>query len=394
MAKRASPTDVIDLTENGEESVEKEGRNATLRSLRRRLSRIPEAGAAAVLPTLKKVKRERTGGENSRENLSTTGEDTDAEATADDDRKPAAKSKTTDHEMEEEDVEFVKAPRNIPTAATAAVGSSDGDEIEVVGTVNQVLLPHMRQHCTIEPYMPSNEKTAKERFDKNVKVCSLCYCYVCDVEASKRQEWRDHSCASDSGPMGEFWTTKRKKRKEIKTNAVERELATQPPASNHQIVGVGPFPPDTTGASGQNSVPTKCRKCGWFNKFAHRNFKFDRDVARGIHEYERYHAGTPMTVFSLSPLRFIRRDTWIGAMPAAVWLASETFTRPSRIRINHRDSQFSWAPRQSSFVSKLTIRVKWKSTVRSGRKKNGRTAKVKWNKNSSSTDWESCRCSR
>jgi hypothetical protein len=36
MAKRASPTDVIDLTEaNDDENAEKEGGNATLRSLRR-----------------------------------------------------------------------------------------------------------------------------------------------------------------------------------------------------------------------------------------------------------------------------------------------------------------------------------------------------------------------
>jgi hypothetical protein len=151
MVKRVSPTDVIDLTENDKESVEKEGRNATLQSLRERLSHIPEAGvAAAVLPTLKKVKWERTEKDNTRENLATTGEDTDA---TDDDRKPAAKSKTTDHEMEKDDVEVLEAlPRNVPTTATAAARSKNsGEEIEVVGTVNQVLLPHMRQHCTKEP---------------------------------------------------------------------------------------------------------------------------------------------------------------------------------------------------------------------------------------------------
>jgi hypothetical protein len=34
--------------------------------------------------------------------------------------------------------------------------ANNSEEIEVVGTVNQVLLPHIRQHCTIEPYCRLN----------------------------------------------------------------------------------------------------------------------------------------------------------------------------------------------------------------------------------------------
>jgi hypothetical protein len=129
--------------------------------------------------------------------------------------------------------------------------------------------------------------TPKERQNNNVKVCSLCYCYVCDVEASKCQTWKSHCCATDSGCHGQHWTAARRRHKEKKTRAVDLELPTQPPADNLHLEGVGPFPPDTLGASRQNTVLTKCRKCGWFNKFAHKDFKFDRDVAKGIIRGER-----------------------------------------------------------------------------------------------------------
>jgi hypothetical protein len=281
MAKRASPTDVIDLTEaNDDENAEKEGGNATLQSLRRRLSSIPAAVAAAVRPTSKRVKRERTGEEDTRGNLA-TGEDTDADATLD--RKPAAKNTTRDHEEDDVEVLEAPAPRNVPIAAAR---SSNSDEIEVVGTVNQVLLPHMRQHCTEEPFLPwspsfGNVTIKEQRENNNLKVCSLCYCYVCDVEASKCSNWQSHCSATDSGPTGPVWTNQRNAHKHQKN----RDLQLQPPAAtgrHEAFAGVGPFTPDTLGASEPNTVLTKCRKCGWFNKFAHKDFKFDREVARGI----------------------------------------------------------------------------------------------------------------
>jgi hypothetical protein len=100
-----------------------------------------------------------------------TGEDADEDATLD--CKPAAKNTAMDHEEDDVVVSEAPAPRNV---LIAAAGSSNSDEIEVVGTVNQVLLPHMRQHCTEEPFLPYNHNgTAKEQRDNNVKVCGLCY---------------------------------------------------------------------------------------------------------------------------------------------------------------------------------------------------------------------------
>jgi hypothetical protein len=281
MAKRASPTDVIDLTENDDENAEEEYGNATVRSLRRRLSRIPAAVAVAASalhrPASNRVKRERMGDENSRENL-VTGDD---DATRD--RKPAAKTTTMDQE-EEVDVEVLEAPapRNVPTAATAVARNSNSDEIEVVGTLNQVLLPHMRQHCTEEPFLPFIGG-GMQRLANNVKVCSLCYCYVCNVEASKCPTWNEHCSATDSGPSANRWIAERNACRQKNKQAVDRELPTPAATGIHQeFAGAGPFPPDTAGASGPNTILTKCRKCGWFNKFAHKDFKFDQDVTKGI----------------------------------------------------------------------------------------------------------------
>jgi hypothetical protein len=279
MSKRASPTDVIDLTENDDEIVEKEGGNASLRSLRRRLSSIPATVAAALRPSPKRVKRERTGNRDARD-LHGTAEDSDSDDDATRDRKPAAKTTTMDRE-EEEDVEVLEAPapRNVPTTATAAARSSNSDEIEVVGTVNQVLLPHMRQHCTEEPFLPFTG-SGMPRLANNMKVCSLCYCYVCDVEASKCPTWNEHCSATDSGPSANRWIAERNACRQKNKQAVDRELPT--PGATGSLAGAGPFPPDTAGASGPNTVLTKCRKCGWFNKFAHKDFKFDRAVAKDI----------------------------------------------------------------------------------------------------------------
>jgi hypothetical protein len=291
MSKRASsPTDVIDRSENDGENVEEEYGNATVRSLRRRLLSIP-ATVAATLRLTKRVKRERTGEKRKRKRatLASSTEDMDINEDVTRDRKPAAKTTTVDNE--EEDVEVLEAPasRNIPTAATAAARSSSSDEIEVVGTVNQVLLPHMRQHCTEELFSPfrcSYGTAAKEeRLTNNVKICSLCYCYVCDVKASKCPKWHQHCSASDSGPTGHKWAALREKHKQHKKkHAVTSNWDIPTPAATggHQaFAGAGPFPPDTVGASGPNTILTKCRKCGWFNKFAHKDFKFDRQVAKG-----------------------------------------------------------------------------------------------------------------
>ena len=318
------------------------------------------------------------------------------------DRKPAAKPTTADHEEDDVEVLEAPAPRNIPTAATTTARSSNSDEIEVVGTVNQVLLPHMRQHCTEEPFLPfigSSRALTEERLDNNVKVCSLCYCYVCDVEASKCPTWHHHCSATDSGPMSNRWIAERNACRLKNKQAVDRELPTTGATGIHQaFAGVGPFPPDTAGASGPNTILTECRKCGWFNKFAHKDFKFDRDVAKGIQRGRTaprwYHFQNPNSLSQvvgdeIHPTGFM---DWCHACGC---VASERDLRKIQSQ--------AYVPSQYSiFLGTKTIdfRLKahdprdMKSIARSGRRKNGPTTKAKWNKNSSSTDWENFLCSR
>ena len=72
------------------------------------------------------------------------------------------------------------------------------------------------------------------------------------------------------------------------------------------------------------------------------------ETSRGVlfGKDERYHAGIALTkvLGSLTLTRYIRRNTWIGAMLAAMWPASGIFTRSSRNRIPHRNTPFSSVP--------------------------------------------------
>ena len=110
----------------------------------------------------------------------------------------------------------------------------DDDDIQVVGTVNTVALPHMRPHCTVYPFKKKKNQLAVINLSKddddeddnnnndadsidnknpNRQYCNLCYCYVCDVPAKDCKEWskESHHCnASDKDP---YWKLKRRGRK-------------------------------------------------------------------------------------------------------------------------------------------------------------------------------------
>jgi hypothetical protein len=328
-ANGSAPSEPVTLAAQSRSSMRKRHVSTSTRSTR------PAAS--------KKVKSEPTGGqENTRENAGAAA----SENAANDNRKPAAVTTTTtatQGDDDDDDVQVVEAPRTIPTAASLAAAtdtdtSTNNDEIQVVGTVNQMLLPHMRQHCTSHSFLQNNDprrltnKEMKKLSNHNMKVCSLCYCYACDVVASECPKWRVHCLATDRGPMAATWKRFRDQAKEAKkrttsalataassSNAPVRSvlpvnrgegnaalagrgplasgiLATAASSSNAPVrsvlpanrgqgnaalAGRGPFAPETPGAS-QHTELTKCRKCGWFNKFVHKNFLFDRRVASGL----------------------------------------------------------------------------------------------------------------
>lgn len=95
---------------------------------------------------------------------------------------------------EEKEVELLVPATVLPFSPPAAAAATAGGDVEVVGTMNPMRLPHMRQHCTEFP------------FDEDVqKFCGDCFCYVCDVSASECRNWSEEHCrATDTGARGPY----------------------------------------------------------------------------------------------------------------------------------------------------------------------------------------------
>lgn len=106
---------------------------------------------------------------------------------------------------DDDEVEIVDPPPPKASPVKTAGCASDADDVELVGTVNEVKLPHMRPHCTEHPF-ESGEDTVS-----NSRVCDLCYCYVCDVPANKDcKEWLSHCNATDKGQRAYHWKSLRR----------------------------------------------------------------------------------------------------------------------------------------------------------------------------------------
>ena len=88
--------------------------------------------------------------------------------------------------------------------------TGDDDEVMVVGHVNHVELPHLRQHCTAFPFDADTPDVcdvyAQSVVTVNVQSCPLCYCYVCDCPTKDCSKWHNeesgnfavnHCCATE-----------------------------------------------------------------------------------------------------------------------------------------------------------------------------------------------------
>ena len=131
MAKRISPNTVIDLTLDSDEEQE-----CRLGDVTRRLYSNNNAGG-------RKTKRAR-----------------------------ANPTSTSD-----EEVEVIEAPTSSPALASTmnAEGNAD-EELQVVGTRNELKLPHRRQDCTVHPFTMKAATSNQLRL-QNERCCELCYCY-------------------------------------------------------------------------------------------------------------------------------------------------------------------------------------------------------------------------
>lgn len=277
MPKRTSPDSVIciDLTEDDDEC------EKSLNSVRKRLK-----GTTAADSSTPKVKIE-----GARANLSN------------DDGgggKIGSVASLQQQENLASEVEVIEpaAPEIHAVAPSdASLAAADNDDVVLVGTANENRLPHMRQHCPDNKFVQdivamsrSSHMTATKRREleegtkDNVQCCDKCYCFVCDKPASECTSWgtegqsnySSHCHASDAGTDAPIW---KKKRADVANEAtvapapppptIPATTGTVPPA---HLDGRGPFAPDNPVAPRCPDL-TQCRKCGWYNRFHHRNFE-------------------------------------------------------------------------------------------------------------------------
>jgi len=106
--------------------------------------------------------------------------------------------------VDDDEVQVVDPPpQKSPVKMMERRAAANGD-VEVVGTVNAMQLPHMRPHCTEHPFQ-SGEHAAS-----NSQTCDLCYCYVCDVPVKDCKHWTLHCNATDKGPRAYYWNSMRR----------------------------------------------------------------------------------------------------------------------------------------------------------------------------------------
>lgn len=307
MSKRPSPDSVtcIDLTVDDDEQ------ESRLGGVRKALHRTPGGRAAkkkkANRARVKAEARSMTPDDDVIEIVeSVTPDDDDdvieiVEPTVKAEGKRAVRASSHSNDDDIEIVEPTETPM-VPVARLPSNTSND-DDIEVVGAVNEVRLPHMRQHCTQFKFDPTpavmlfGKGYRKETLEANYQSCELCYCYACDCLVKECTSWQlasstdsasNHCCASDADYM---WVRRR--------SAIKDGRASRVPASASRLIGTssntnahssshsstanistarGPFAPDSTEGRKDDTL-TKCRKCGWFSRFWHHTFGGSDDTS-------------------------------------------------------------------------------------------------------------------
>ena len=141
----------------------------------------------------------------------------------------------------------------------------DEEEVEAVGVVNSIRLPHMRQHCTEHRFVQDvmhkqsmKSKSAavraeiKDGMDSNRRHCDLCYCFVCDILAGECEHWvgtkpnnNDHCLASDQGADTHLWKRMREQKKSPAKSAGTGEARNSSLVTNAQIFGAATTTLDT-----------------------------------------------------------------------------------------------------------------------------------------------------
>jgi hypothetical protein len=151
MSKRASPNSVIDLTLHDTQDDDDQYQSKRLHDIRRNLE-------------------SSSGRDRNNKKVKTEG---------------AVKEEGARAAVDYEDVQVVHAAAPVmvanpeSTATTTTTTNDDDDDVVIVGTLNEVNLPHMRPHCTRFKFklVPTYQSHLR---NNNSEHCDLCFCFVCD----------------------------------------------------------------------------------------------------------------------------------------------------------------------------------------------------------------------
>lgn len=112
-------------------------------------------------------------------------------------------------DTDDDEIEVVEEPQlsmdSTPPSSseeTAETSNNESDEIAVVGTKNQTLLPHMRPHCGAHPFRIPTKETRHDDGEAtgNMEFCEQCFCFICDIPVHDCPKWTIHCNATDQGP--------------------------------------------------------------------------------------------------------------------------------------------------------------------------------------------------
>jgi len=214
------------------------------------------------------------------------------------------------------EVEIIDSTKRSATF-TSVSGNYDDADVQMVGVVNEVKLPHMRQHCTKHKFVPNSTIS-------NSKFCNLCYCFVCDVPAKECKHWYEDESSSESSPWhcnandkDRQWVQRRSQKKNLSSpqacdydsddgslssglfermigsgrnnfhggysSCEENDYSSFFGYGSHRnlnrLPGDGPWKPDHADASKDGTL-TKCRKCGWHSRLHNQSDFFCNDWCR------------------------------------------------------------------------------------------------------------------
>ena len=164
---------------------------------------------------------------------------------------------------------------------SSSKSSCNDDDVQEIGTVNAVRLPHARHDCPNHAFvqdvlhnmnLSKDGLEAKSGLEANQTTCDMCYCFVCDCIASECKNWTRggdvaqciseascHCLASNQGVGGRFWVGMRDRQKGRTSNTSDMSnddtngsttglMATSTNAQNEEVDNASSLAPSRVDA--------------------------------------------------------------------------------------------------------------------------------------------------